>query len=52
LIKEVPPEWGYSSVEKEKRRLRDLLNTIMWLRSGGVGGAGVIGAYHMRGWHR
>jgi CRISPR/Cas system-associated protein Cas7 (RAMP superfamily) len=52
LIEEVPPEWGYSSVEKEKRRLRDLLNAVTRLRSGGFGGAGVNGAYHTRGWRR
>jgi hypothetical protein len=52
LIEEVPSEWGYSSVKKEKRRLRDLLNTVTQLRSGGVCGASVIRAYHVRGWRR
>jgi hypothetical protein len=28
LIGEVPPEWGYSPIEKEKKRLHNLLNTI------------------------
>jgi hypothetical protein len=51
LIKEVPPSWGYGPIEKEKRRLCDLINAIMLLRSGDVHGAGIIGAYHARGWH-
>jgi hypothetical protein len=49
LIEEVPPEWGYGPVKKEKRRLRELIDVIALLRSGGVHGAGVIGAYHVRG---
>jgi hypothetical protein len=52
LIEEVPPEWGYVPVEKEKKRLRDLINAVTLLRSGGVRGASVIGAYHARGWRR
>jgi hypothetical protein len=49
LIEEVPPECRYFPVEKEKRRLHDLLNVITQLRSGGVHGVCVIGAYHARG---
>jgi hypothetical protein len=45
----VPPEWGYDPIEKEKKRLHDLLNAIMLLRSDGVHRAGVVGAYHVRG---
>jgi hypothetical protein len=52
LIEEVPPEWGYGPVEKEKKRLRDLINAVTLLRSGDVHGASVIGAYHARGWRR
>jgi hypothetical protein len=47
LIEEVPQEWGYGPVKKEKRRLRDL-DAVMLLRSGSVHGADVIGAYHAR----
>jgi hypothetical protein len=46
---EVPLEWGYNPIKMEKRRLRDLLNTVALLRSGDVRGAGIIGAYHARG---
>jgi hypothetical protein len=49
LIEEVPPEWGYDPVEKEKRRLWDLIDAVALLSTCGVRGAGVIGAYHMRG---
>jgi hypothetical protein len=49
LIEEVLPSWGYDPIKMEKRRLRDLINSIALLRSGGVRGAGIIGAYHTRG---
>jgi hypothetical protein len=49
LIEEVPPEWGYGPIKKEKRRLCDLLNAVALLRSGSVYGAGIIGVYHARG---
>jgi hypothetical protein len=42
LIEEVPPEWGYGPVEKEKRRLHDLIDAVVLLRTGGVHGAGVV----------
>jgi hypothetical protein len=42
-------EWGYGLVEKEKKRLRDLLDSIALLRSDNVHGAGVIRVYHVRG---
>jgi hypothetical protein len=49
LIEEVLPSWGYGPIEKEKRRLRNLINAIALLRSGGVHRAGVIRVYHTRG---
>jgi hypothetical protein len=50
LIEEVPPaEWGYDPVEKEKKRLHDLIDAVMLLRSGSVRGDGVTRAYHARG---
>jgi hypothetical protein len=50
LIEEVPPEWGYDPINKEKMRLRDLIDVI--LRSGDVRGASIIRAYHTWGWRR
>jgi hypothetical protein len=49
LIEEAPPKWGYTPIERAKKRLRDLLNAVTRLRSGGVRRAGVVGAYHARG---
>jgi hypothetical protein len=40
---------GYSPIEKEKKRLHNLLNAVTLQRSGSVCGASVIGAYHARG---
>jgi hypothetical protein len=48
LIEEVPSEWGYGPIEKEKRRLCDLIDTIVLLRSGGIHGASTVRAYHVR----
>jgi len=33
---------------KEKKRMRDLLETVVFLKNHGLHGAGVIGAYHVR----
>jgi hypothetical protein len=49
LIKEVLPSWGYDPIKKEKRRLCDLIDTVVLLRSGGVHEVVVIEAYHTRG---
>jgi hypothetical protein len=48
LIEEVPSEWGYGPIEK-KRRLCDLIDAIVLLRSGSIHGASTVGLYHMRG---
>jgi hypothetical protein len=32
LIEEVPPEWGYGPVKKEKRRPHDLIDALALLR--------------------
>ena len=48
LIEEALPVWEWGPPEKEKKRLRDLLNAIALLKNHGLRGAGVIGAYHAR----
>ena len=49
LIEEAPPVWGWGPPpEKEKKRLRDLLDAIVYLKSQGLHGADVIRAYHVR----
>ena len=49
LIEEAPPVWGWGPPpKKEKKRLYDLLDAIMLLKSDGLHGASVIGAYHAR----
>jgi hypothetical protein len=48
LIEEVPLEWGYGPVEKEKKRPRDLVDAIVLLRSGSVRVADIIEVYHAR----
>ena len=48
LINEAPQVWSWGPPEKEKKRMCDILDTIMFLKSHGLRGAGVIGAYHAR----
>ena len=48
LIEEVPQVWSWGSPEKEKKRMHDIHDAIMFLKSHGLRGAGVIGAYHAR----
>nr|TKW07288.1 hypothetical protein SEVIR_7G301209v2 [Setaria viridis] len=46
---DVAPEvWAYGPVDKEKKRIFDLLQAIERLKRSGLTGAGVIGAYHAR----
>ena len=40
--------WSWGPLEKEKKRLCDLLDAIALLKNHGLRGAGVIGAYHVR----
>ena len=40
--------WSWGIHEKEKRRLHDLLEAIMFLKDHGLRGVGIIGAYHVR----
>ena len=44
----VPPSWPWGPPVKEKKRLHDILEAITSLRSHGLCGASVIGAYHAR----
>ena len=48
LIEEALQVWSWGPLEKEKKRLRDLLDAIALLKNHGLCGTGVIGAYHMR----
>ena len=40
--------WSWEPPEKEKKRMHDILDAITFLKSHGLRGASVIGAYHMR----
>ena len=44
LIEEAPDLWRYGTIEKEQKRLRDLLKAIATLKGHGLRGTGVIGA--------
>jgi len=48
LIEEAPQVWSWGPPEKEKKRMRDILDAIVFLKNHGLHGAGVIRAYHMR----
>ena len=52
LIKEVPPSWPWGPPIKEKKRMRDLLEAIVFLKTHGVHGASVIGGIMRGGWRR
>ena len=47
LIEEAPLVWGWGPLEKEKKRLHDLLDAIALLKNHGLHGGGVIRAYHV-----
>jgi hypothetical protein len=47
-IKEAPPAWAWGLVEKEKKRLADLLEAIALLKHHGLQGTSVVGAYPAR----
>ena len=40
--------WSWGPPEKEKKRMHDILDAIVFLKSHGLRGADVIGAYHAR----
>ena len=48
LIEEAPDVWRYGAIRKEQKGLNDLLKAIMTLKSHGLHGSGIIGAYHVR----
>ena len=48
LIEEVPQVWSWGPLEKEKKRMRDILDAIVFLKSHGLRGPSVIEAYHVR----
>lgn len=48
LIEEAPHVWSWGPPEKEKKRMHDILDAIMFLKSHGLRGAGAIRAYHAR----
>jgi hypothetical protein len=48
LIEEAMPVWEWRPPEKEKKRLRDLLDAITLLKCHSLCRTGVIGAYHAR----
>ena len=48
LIEAIPPSWPWGAPIKEKKRMHDLLKAIMFLKTHGLHGAGVIGGYHVR----
>ena len=48
LIEEAPPPWLWGPPDKEKMRMRDILEAVASLKSYGLCRASVIGAYHAR----
>ena len=48
LIEEVPPSWLWGPPIKEKKRMRDLLEAITFLKTHGLRGVSVIEGYHAR----
>ena len=48
LIEEAPLTWPWGPPVKEKKRMCDVLEAVASLRSRGLHGASVIGAYHPR----
>ena len=48
LVEEVPPSWPWGPPIKEKKRMCDLLEAIMFFKNHNLYGASVIGAYHAR----
>ena len=46
LIEEVPPSWPWGAPVKKKKRMHDLLEAIVFLKTHGLCGAGIIGGYH------
>jgi hypothetical protein len=47
-IKEAPSVWMWGLVEKEKKRLANLLEAIVLLKRHGLHGIGVVEVYHAR----
>ena len=52
LIEEAPQVWLWGPPKKEKKRMRDILDAISFLKIQGLREASVIGAYHARRWRR
>jgi len=48
LVEEVLPSWPWGPPIKEKKRMCGLLKAIMFLKTHGLHGAGVIRGYHAR----
>ena len=48
LIEEALPTWPWGPPVKEKKRMHDILEAVASMRSDGLRGARVIGAYHAR----
>ena len=48
LVEEVLPSQPWGPPVKEKKRMRDLLEAIVFLKTHGLPGAGVIRGYHAR----
>ena len=47
LIEEEPDVWRYRTIEKEQKRLGDLLKAIATLKGHGLHGTSVVRAYHV-----
>jgi len=48
LIEEAPKVWLWGPPKKQKKRMHDILDAIVFLKSHGLHRAGVIEAYHAR----
>ena len=48
LVEEVPSSWQWGPPVKEKKRMRDLLEAIAFLKTHGLYRASIIGGYQAR----
>ena len=48
LIEEAPVVWSWGPLKKEKKRMRNILDAIVFLKNHDLCGASVIRAYHAR----
>ena len=48
IIEEVPRSWKWGVMDKDKKRIKDHLAALQFLKERGMKGSGIIDAYHTR----